>query len=57
MKCNACNSTMDYFIVNQTHCWICQECPIISFEYYTKENLQDLMTIMSRRNFDDFKQG
>jgi len=57
MNCSCCNSEMDYFSVNETHVWICQECPIISFEYYNNRNVSDLITILSRRNFDDFKKS
>ena len=56
MICPCCNGELIYGIVGTndeldktteyrltiTHTWVCKECPIVMFEYYTSENINGI---------------
>jgi hypothetical protein len=51
MRCPCCNGELIYGIVGtndefnkttETHTWICEECSLVMFEYYTSENIKGL---------------
>jgi len=33
-----------------TYAWICQDCPFVGFEYYTKKNTKALITYLEQPN-------
>lgn len=45
-NCNMCDSKMNHKSLNNTHIYVCEECPNIQFEYYTEENLKDLISLL-----------
>lgn len=43
MKCPSCGiEVFDEFLNNRTHFYSCSECPIIMFEYLSKQNTDDV---------------
>jgi ssDNA-binding Zn-finger/Zn-ribbon topoisomerase 1 len=42
LKCPCCNGNLKYQESVKTHTWVCEDCPIIMFEYYTLEDLENL---------------
>lgn len=52
-KCPNCETPMEYRIKEKlsdnghdTHVWICEDCPLITFEYYVDQNIEDLKEIL-----------
>lgn len=52
-KCPNCNIAMEYRTKEKTnpnghdtHVWICEECPLVTFEYYVDQNIEDLKEIL-----------
>lgn len=42
--CPLCNeNSMEYRNVNDTHMWVCNQCPAILLEYYERKNIDDLI--------------
>lgn len=49
IKCPLCKIQIKHEIIgNETHIWICPECPFIGIEFYIENNLKDLNNYLSR---------
>jgi ssDNA-binding Zn-finger/Zn-ribbon topoisomerase 1 len=43
MKCPSCEGNLHYQLIKtETHAWICNDCPIIMFEYYYVNDIENL---------------
>jgi len=47
VECPLCGAIMAWGYSNNTHAWICEECPAILFEYYNKQDLKNLKNIIN----------
>lgn len=47
LYCPSCEEKMEYKEKNDTHVWICPDCPFIVFEYYNKGDIDNLYQILN----------
>lgn len=53
--CPLCNGEMRYKKHNNTHIWVCEECPNVMFEYYDNENIADLSEFLTNDKKKELK--
>ena len=52
IKCPLCEEKILYRKVKDTHTWICSNCPFISFEYYSKKNINQLKNFLNLKSIN-----
>jgi ssDNA-binding Zn-finger/Zn-ribbon topoisomerase 1 len=46
-KCPLCHVELEYKKINNTHVYVCEECPFVGFEFYFDEDMENLKAYLS----------